>query len=140
MINQDVLSYVDRVIRKADIPAEYKSKLENELYRNILLASDNPRLDSVMKLLSSPDKLAEEITKKYENHVEIVDPDGGKYVRSPEYCPQPPPPPPPPPYHQRYGGEYMREHSNVNLKLLYIPLLQISSGTERLTMPLTEGY
>ena len=136
MINQDVMTYVDRVIRKADIPDEYKIKLENELFRNILLASDNPRLDTVMKLLSSPDKLAEEITKK----CEISAAPGTDVARHgpPEHCP-PTPPPPPPYYHPRYGGEYMREHSNVNLKLLYIPLLQISSGTERLTLPLTEG-
>jgi hypothetical protein len=136
LINQDVITYVDKVIRKADIPAEYKSKLENELFRNILLATDNPRLDTVMNLLSSPDKLAEEITKKYENHPVTVEADEKRLATSSAHCPPPPPHYP----HPRYGGEYMREHSNVNLKLLYIPLLQISSGTERFTMPLTEGY
>lgn len=40
-------------------------------------------------------------------------------------------------HHHGYSGEFMQELNHVNIKLLYIPLLQINSGTTRLMMPLT---
>lgn len=37
--------------------------------------------------------------------------------------------------HHRGPGEYTREDNNVNIKLLYIPLIQISSQMERIRLP-----
>lgn len=39
-------------------------------------------------------------------------------------------------HHHVYPGEFMQELNHLNLKLLYIPLIQITSGTTRLVMPL----
>ena len=105
---------------KTDVPAEYKSELENELLRNILSAPSDSGVKT-SDILCSPEKLAEELTKKFKREYPAVS------------CPPPPKPP-----RRGYGGDLMVEHSDVNLKLLYIPLLQISSGTQRMTMPLTD--
>ena len=130
MSYQNVLNYVDQVVKQADVPAEYKTGLENELIRNILAASDDSPKGDIMEVLVSPEKLAGEITKKLNREIVRSEIEADR-CRPPEYCP---------PRHHRYAGEYMRERSNVNLKVLYIPLLQISSGTDRLTMPLMEDY
>jgi len=132
MPNQDVLNYVDDVISKTNVPDEYKIQLENELIRNIIKASESSSIDEIKKYLSSPKELANEITVKFNrNNINngITSMDGyGGYEH--HYNRHPP--------RQRYCGEYMREQSNVNLKLLYIPLVQISSGTERISMPLMD--
>ena len=130
MQNQDIIKYVDQVMDKTDVPAEYKAKLENELIRNIISASDDPGV-KIADVLCSPEKLAAELTRKFRNEYP-ADAAEHRWHEEPHY------PPPPPPY-QRYGGDLMLEHNNMSLKLLYIPLLQISSGTERMTMPLMEG-
>ncbi len=127
MLYQDIKKYVDQVMDKTDVPVEYKTKLENELIRNVISASDDPNAKAA-DILCSPEKLAEELTKKFKNESHDDAEHGGH--EEPKYYPCPPPPYP------RYSGDLMLEHSNVCLKLLYIPLLQISSGTERMTMPL----
>jgi hypothetical protein len=42
----------------------------------------------------------------------------------------------PPKPNPMYVGEFMQELNHLNLKLLYIPLIQITSRTSRLIMPL----
>jgi hypothetical protein len=123
--NQDIIKYVDKVMDKTDVPAESKTRIENELIRNIISASDNPDIN-IMDVLCSPEKLAEELTRKFRTGYPADAADYGRH-EEPQYYHHPP---------RRNSGELMIEHNNLNLKLLYIPLLQISSGTERLTSPL----
>lgn len=134
MQNKDIIKYVDQVMNKTDVPVEYKAKLENELIRNIISASDDPDI-KIADVLCSPEKLAEELTSKFRKGYPA---DTAEHRWNEEtQCYHYPPPPPP---HHRYSGDLMLEHNNMSLKLLYIPLLQVSSGTERMTMPLMEGY
>lgn len=134
MQNQNIIKYVDQVMDKTNVPAESKIRLENELIRNIISASDNPDI-KIMDVLCSPEKLAEELTRKFRNEhpADAAEP---RWQEEPQYYHYPPPPPP----YSRYSGDLTLEHNNMSLKLLYIPLLQISSGTERMTMPLMEGH
>jgi hypothetical protein len=130
MSDQSILDYVDRVMSQIEASKELKAQIENELIRNIMEASENTSMDEVKNSLCSPEKFAEEITKKLvKNKVEAskagsMESNQVKHHRKVHY--------------QRYPGEFMQEHSNVNIKLLYIPLLQISSGTQRIIMPLTD--
>lgn len=121
-----ILEYVDSVISNTAAPDEIKDRLENELIRSILEASEKSGLEKVKSSLCSPEKLAEELSKKVTMEYHKNSNPKGQSCNEPDY----------PRY--RYRGEYMREQSNVNIKLLYIPLVQISSGIERLVMPLDD--
>ncbi|MPN53044.1 hypothetical protein SDC9_200707 [bioreactor metagenome] len=131
---------------KAKVPEEWKTALENELLRDVMEACETAGFDKVKNALYPPEKLAEELSKKAAEKFkespalnlsrsgpEKADADRSVSCRESDHphddhrYPQ-----------QRYCGEFMMEHSDVNLKLLYIPLVQISSGTERMRMPLTE--
>lgn len=124
MLNQ-ILDYVDNVMSSTKAPNEVKVRLENELIRSLIKASESTSMEEMKGSLCSPEKLAEELSKKFTNenfNCKAPSP-RHDYDRHPR---------------QKYRGEYMREQSNVNLKLLYIPLIQISSGTERISMPLMD--
>lgn len=131
MQNKDIIDYVDQVMDKTDVPDEYKHKLENRLIRDLIAASEDPKSD-LKSILCSPEKLAKELTGRF-NEEYPADAEDWSYGwhDGPRRHRCPPPPP-----HGRYQGDFMMEHSDVCLKLLYIPLLQISSGTERMSMPL----
>lgn len=130
MSNRSILDYVNNVMSGIDAPADQKIQMENELFRHIMEASERTSVEEVKSSLCSPEKLAEDITKKLvaENSetkkTVYKAPVQTKHHKKRHYS--------------RYTGEFMQERSNVNLKLLYIPLIQISSGTNRIVMPLTD--
>lgn len=130
-----VLDYVDRVMSKIEVSDDLKVHLENELIRHFIEASEDTSIDEVKNSLAPPEELAEEIADKLLSKrlkeldkSELTGYEMGSVQNTRRYR------------HPRYVGEYMREQSHVNLKLLYIPLVQISSGTERISMPLTDEY
>lgn len=128
MSNQRILDYVDCVVNSIDAPIERKIQIENELIRYIMEASESTSIDEVKSSLGTPEKLAEELSKKLiAKEMLKLDSSGSNHNEKHRKV-----------HHQRYVGEFMQERSNVNLKLLYIPLLQISSGTQRIIMPLTD--
>lgn len=148
MLNQKVLEYVDDVMSRIAKPKEFKTKLENELIRHIIEASENTSVDEVIDKLGSPERLAIEMSrksvndmsKKIDNNLMEVDKQNVKPMKiHGRSCKKLAPVQ----KHDRnisprYIGEYMREESNVNIKLLYIPLIQISSGIERIRLPLVD--
>jgi len=130
MSNQSIMVYVDRVMSNVEAPNELKIQMENELLRYIMENTENTSINEVKNSLCSPEKFAEELTKKLvANYSETPKPVSteSNHVKRHRRG-----------HYHRYAGEFMQEHSNVNLRLLYIPLLQISSGTQRLVMPLTD--
>ncbi|MGB8454957.1 MAG: hypothetical protein WCD89_21840 [Anaerocolumna sp.] len=126
-----VLDYVDSVMAKIEVSEELKVQLENELIRHIIEASENTSIDDVKSSFFQPEKLADEITKKlvYRRRNDFNEPElsGNELDQMENYRRY---------HHRRIVGEFMSEQNRVNLKLLYIPLIQISSGTERITRPL----
>lgn len=130
MSNQNITDYVDCVMSHVEAPTELKIQIENELIRYIMEASEKTSIAEVKNSLCSPEEFAVEISRKLsvsnsENlKLAKAGTNHSKQHRRHHY--------------QRYAGEFMQEHSNINLKLLYIPLLQISSGTQRIVMPLSE--
>lgn len=134
MQNLDILNYVDTVMSRVDIPNEYKVSLENKLIRSIFVAAEGIDGKEIEKNLISPEKLASELTaeylkkssvSRYSNSDDNRIPSGDDYQHHK-------------PRYRRYCGEYTREQSNIGIKVLYIPLIQITSGMERMTMPLTD--
>lgn len=128
MTKQSILDYVDSVMSNVEAPKELKAKIENELIRYIMEASENSSVEEVKRSLVSPEKLAEELSKKLVAERPEERPAKGPAAEKP-YRRH---------HYQRYVGEFMQERNNVNIKLLYIPLIQIASGTTRVIMPLTD--
>ncbi|OGO93626.1 MAG: hypothetical protein A2Y17_00775 [Clostridiales bacterium GWF2_38_85] len=130
MQNQEILNYVDNVVSKVDIPDEYKTRLENELIRNIMKAMECSNIDEIKNYLCSSEELANKLALKLsDNKIKDTQLNNSYKEYDNMYTHHHP---------HKYNGEYMREHSEFNLKLLYIPLLQLTSGTERISMPLTD--
>jgi len=128
MLNQKILDYVDNVVSNIDASDEQRVHIENELIRYLIESSENTSIEEVKNSLSSPEKFAEELSKRLSNaNLNGLKPGTSEHIEKRRTV-----------HHQRYAGEFMQERSNVNIKLLYIPLLQISSGTQRLIMPLTD--
>lgn len=145
MLNQKALEYVDTVISRTAAPEDFKSRLRSELISHIIEASENTDIDEITNILGSPEKLADKISRKLAKRISkeldsIFTDSDDKLTRTTdriceEYAPvrnhgkyMP----------QRYPGEYTREESDVNIKLLYIPLIQISSGVEKIHYFLTD--
>jgi hypothetical protein len=156
MLNRKILEYVDEVILKISASKEFKMKLENELIRHIMVASENTSIDEVINKLGSPKGLADRMSRKLipeiskelnkifiefnEQNVKrtkVQDRSSQELAATENYDTN---------HHNnhhsnhhsnhhRLQGEYMREESNVNIKLLYIPLIQICSGIERVRLP-----
>jgi lysyl-tRNA synthetase class II len=128
LLNQKVLEYVDDVMSKVTATDDFKLRLENKLFRHLAESSESGDIDEITRKLGSPKELADNIT--VEMMTELIK-SGRSWPAEPakpdNYRKHMPP---------RYAGEFMREDSNVNIKLLYIPLIQISSGTQRVTRPL----
>lgn len=125
MSEQSILGYVEDVVSKIDATGEQKTQIENELMRVFLDASEKLTLEEVKNSLCTPDQFADAINKRLvkmgeESKQELPSEKHRKH------------------YHQKVVGEFMQERSNMNLKLLYIPLIQISSGTQRVIMPLMD--
>ena len=144
MSNQPILEYVEAVIARIAAPEEYKARLKNELKRYIITASEGTSIDEVTNKLGSPEELADKMSRKLANEmtkelhrifnetdnqtVELTTIPERKYIKphpAPKCRRRVP---------QRYRGEFTREESRVNIKLLYIPLIQISSGVEKRTL------
>ncbi len=126
MVTQRLIDYVDCVMSDLNAPEQYKIKLENELIRYIMEASENTSVDEVKRALVSPEKLAEELSKRLAVEKPQEKPVKEAVAAKPHRR------------YQRYTGEFMKEQNNTNIKLLYIPLIQLSSGTTRVIMPLTD--
>lgn len=136
MLNQKVLKYVDDVMASVTAPAEIKVMLENELIRHIIEASEHKSIDEVISELGFPRRVANEMSRK---SVTIINKENN-IVEADKSCKEPPPVRCHERNYPRYAGEYMREESDVNIKLLHIPLIQISSGVERIRVPLNDEY
>ncbi|MEN6349659.1 MAG: hypothetical protein ABFD08_09740 [Syntrophomonas sp.] len=149
MLNQKVLEYVDDVISRIAAPEEVKVMLGNQLIRHFLVASEYTSINEIMNELDSPEKLAEEISNKLINEMSkgmnsiFTEPDKqnvnnlaertyGEYVPMYSFDGHRPPHPPQPHPPQKYNGEYTFQESDVNIKLLYIPLIQISAGVVKI--------
>lgn len=130
MSNKSILDYVDSIMSKIDVPDNQKIQIENELIRYIMDNAENTSIDEVKTSLSFPEEFAASISKKLAEY--NIDTRRNEYSEAELdiYHGRR--------HHQKYVGEFMKELNNVNLKLLYIPLIQISSGMTRLVMPLTE--
>lgn len=145
MLSQKVLDYVDDVMSRITASEEYKMKLENKLIRHILRASGRTSIDDVLNKLGSPNELADEISRKSTMEMskesdsslmevcnensksqKMAERSSREVEKVQNYEKHMP----------GYTGEYMREESNVNIKLLHIPLIQISSGVERIRLPI----
>jgi hypothetical protein len=137
-MDHKVIEYVDDVMSKVSAPDDFKLKLENRLFRQVL-SNGSGGVDDIKEKLGSPGELANNISSQLigelrDNSVSEPLAQNTQNRVQPENRP--------PQHHQgrnphpRYMGELTREDSNVNLKLLYIPLIQISSGTQRITRPL----
>ena len=146
MLNQKVLEYVDDVISSIVAPEEVKVRLGNQLIKHFTEASGYTSMDEITNELDSPEKLAEEISKRLMNEMSkgldsifaesdkrsinnIPEINYGEYALLQDHDRHRPPHPPYPPHPpQKYNGEYTFQESDVNIKLLYIPLIQISAG------------
>lgn len=153
MSNEKLLEYVDDVILKISASKEFKMKLENELIRHIILAAKNTSVDDVINKLGSPNVLADRMSRKLIPEISkelnkifiefekqnakptkfqhrsceelaATETHDTNHHRNHHHS-----------NHHRLQGEYMREESNVNIKLLNIPLIQICSGIERVRLP-----
>ena len=129
MLNQEALEYVDKLLARIVAPNEFKDSLRSELIRYIDESYGNTSTDEIVNKLGSSERLADEISRKL---VERMREDfGGTIENSPKKKHKKHHP-------ERRYGEVTQEDSNVNIKLLYIPLIQISSGTERIHYYLTD--
>jgi hypothetical protein len=110
---------------RLDVDDENKVRMENELIRQILQSDEYEDISEVVEKFGTPGVLADKMAKSDGNTLAN---NGTKKTRDYQrYMPQVP------------YGEYMREETNTNIKLLYIPLLQISSGTERIRKPIIDN-
>lgn len=141
-MDDKVVSYADTVVSSLSAPDEFKTNLRRDLIRYILEAGKSSGIDSILQRLGSPESLSAEISKElYDNNARFFnDLDKGcKKFRNAlednihDYAPDR--------HHEkckpkRYLGQYTREENEINIKLLYIPLIQIDSGTERIVKPI----
>ena len=156
ILNQKNLEYIDDVISKISASKDFKMKLENELIRHIIVCTENGDIEEVINKLGPSKDLAYRMSRKLMSDIrndlnkifdeineqmlkqskdqdmreiaisENCDGDNNheyNHHNNHEYN------------HHRSPGEYVREDSNVNIKLLYIPLLQICSQMERIRLP-----
>ena len=148
MLNEKVLEYMDDVMSRIVAPEEFKDSLENELIRHIIETSGDASIGEITNTFGSPAKLADEISgklvsgmsKELDSIFKKSDQQNVKLMKMPEtnyeeYAPL-----------QNYDrhrpkrpiGEYTRTESDINIKLLYIPLIQISTGVQTLHYILTD--
>jgi len=148
MLNEKILEYIDDVISRVAAPEEIKYNLENELISHIVKTSGDASIDEIANTLGSPEKLADEISSKLVSKMnkeldsifnksgkqnmqlmKIPEANYEEYATMQNYDRHRP---------KRPIGEYTRTESDINIKLLYIPLIQISSGVQTLHYILTE--
>jgi uncharacterized membrane protein len=123
MPENSILEYINRIMSKIDLPDNQKIQIENELIRYVIKSVENASVNEVKNNLSFPEKVAAEISNKLAlNNYQTPEKESYHHVKK----------------HQACTGNFMQELSHMNLKLLFIPLIQITSGTSRLIMPLTE--
>ena len=149
-MNQKVLKYVDDVVLIIPASKEFKMKLENELIRHIIFAAENISIEQIINKLGSPKLIADKMSlcllseigekmdrifkevnalnmktsKAQEAEISIAAYEGDGHNNNNNGCNR-----------HRGPGEYVREDNNVNIKLLYIPLIQICSQMERIRLP-----
>ncbi len=148
MLNPKILEYANNVISRIVAPDEFKARLKNELIKYITKASESTGVDEIINELGSPEELADKMSFKLTDKLnkelysiftesggqdtelgKVPDRSFGGYPPAQNYDRY---------VHRRHRGEYTCEESNVNIKLLYIPLIQISSGVEKIHYFLTD--
>jgi hypothetical protein len=139
MSDKDVLDYTNSVVSGIAAPDEFKENLKNELIRYIGKAFENKSIYEIRNNLGSPERLADEISYKLVESVtrdfgSIINKSNKHYAEGTKTSMKSP--------KKRNSkipyGEFTHEESDVNIKLLYIPLLQISSGSNKIHYYLTE--
>ena len=63
-LNQKILEYVDDVILKISASKDFKVKLENELIRHIIVATENGDIEEVINKLGTSKDLASRMSRK----------------------------------------------------------------------------
>jgi hypothetical protein len=133
MVSKKILKYVDAVMCEIDADDAHKVKMENDLIRCILQSDKCNDLKTIVEKFGTPRELAIKMMKHDDEHYRLSDRQKRKCesrsLPAREYERHMP---------QRPYGDYMREESNTNIKLLYIPLIQISSETERIRLPIVD--
>lgn len=134
MINQRILKYVDDVMSQIDADDADKIKMENDLIRRISRSDEYRDVNAVVEKFGTSRELALEMIAKYEDDYEVSEKHDRRTSSRKEHEKHR--------SHRPQGpyGEYMYEENETNIKLLYIPLIQISSGTERIRLPIVDSY
>jgi hypothetical protein len=129
VINQNILKYIDNVMSLINVDEEDKVKMENDLIRRIIRSEECDDIQAIVEKLGTPKEQAMKIVARYDSDAYEYSRYGGTSPkrRHERYMPQKP------------YGEYMYEENNTDIKLLYIPLIQISSGTERIRIPIVDS-
>jgi len=127
-MSNEILEYVNDVLSRIDASDKFKKSLKCELERFIAENLTNMNIEDIEKKLGPPKKLAYIISSKLvEDSKNIINKsikqNAGNLEKTGRSC-------------EARGskqpiGDFTHEESNVNVKLLYIPLLQISSGCEK---------
>lgn len=122
-----ISSYADSVVSSLPVSEELKDNLRDDLIQRISEACKDASVDAALEKLGNPKILAGEISKE----MSLNSAPGEKHHHH-HHKPK------------KYLGQYTCEESEYNIKLLYIPLIQITAGTERIVKPLffeeDEGY
>lgn len=127
-MDNKILEYANDVISGIDASEKFKESLKCELERFIAENLTNTNIENIVKKLGPPEKLAyiisSKLAKDSENIInKSIKQNAGNLERTRKSC-------------EERGskqpiGDFTHEESNVNVKLLYIPLLQISSECEK---------
>ena len=139
MLNQEVLEYVNDVMSRITAPDEFKDSLRNELTRYIVEDLKGTSSEEIVNKLGSAQRLANEISRKLadrmsEDFDSIITKSDKQDIEDTETSEG---------SQEERGwkkpyGEFSEEESNINIKLLYIPLLQIGSQTQKTHYYLTD--
>lgn len=126
-MNRCVLDYVNVVMSKlpSGIDPDERARAENDLLKKIIQSPSCKSLEDIILEFGCPTDCADRLNLTLRRTAKSTPAVSCG-------CPAPEPCRPPVVF-----GEYMHEDSRTNIKLLYIPLVQIDSGTNRLRMPLT---
>lgn len=127
-MDNKILEYVNDVISGIDAPEKFKKSFKCELERFIEENITNTDIENIVKKLGSPERFASIISSKLAKDSEniinkSITQNAGNLEKTESSS-------------EERGskqpiGDYTYEESNINVKLLYIPLLQISSGCEK---------
>lgn len=131
MVNKKIIKYVDDVMSQIDAEDIDKVKMENDLIRRIFRSDECNDVNAIIEKFGTPKELAIEMITHFDDDYELSDRQNTRYGSRREHERH---------MSQKPYGEYMSEENNTNIKLLYIPLIQIFSGTQRIRLPIVDSY